>query len=58
MNINSYMTPRLLAVANMVNNSDFVADIGTDHGYVPVYLILNNMTKSALAMDINEGPKT
>ncbi len=56
MNINSFMTPRLMAVANMVNNSNIVADIGTDHGYVPVYLVLNNMTKNALAMDINEGP--
>lgn len=56
MNINSFMTPRLMAVANMVNNSESVADIGTDHGYVPVHLVLNNMTKCALAMDINEGP--
>lgn len=56
MNINSFMTPRLLAVANMVDDSLCVADIGTDHAYVPVYLVLNNVAKSALAMDINEGP--
>ncbi len=56
MNINSFMTPRLLAVACMVNKSRRVADIGTDHAYVPVYLVLNNMAEGALAMDINEGP--
>lgn len=52
----SFMTPRLLTVAKMVKESDAVADIGTDHAYVPVYLVLNGMTKSALAMDINKGP--
>lgn len=56
MNINSFMTPRLFAVANMVKESDLVADIGTDHAYIPVYLVLNNIAKRALAMDINEGP--
>ncbi len=52
----SFMTPRLLTVSKMVKESDAVADIGTDHAYVPVYLVLNGMTKSALAMDINKGP--
>lgn len=56
MNINSYMTPRLLAVAELVKNSHSVADIGTDHAYVPVYLILSGKCKKALAMDINNGP--
>lgn len=58
MNINSYMTPRLLTVANMVSKSVSVADIGTDHAYVPVYLILNDIADKAIAMDINEGPLT
>lgn len=52
----SFMTPRLLTVAKMATNSVLVADIGTDHAYVPVYLILNGMAKSAIAMDINNGP--
>lgn len=56
MNANSFMTPRLLTVAKMVKNSDSVADIGTDHAYVPVYLVKNGIIKSSLAMDINEGP--
>ena len=40
----------------MVNKSNSVADIGTDHAYVPVYLILNNLASKAIAMDINKGP--
>ncbi len=56
LNINSFMTPRLLTVAKMVEKSSIIADIGTDHAYVPVYLVLNNIVKKALAMDINEGP--
>ena len=56
MNIDSFMTPRLLTVANMVKDSKSVADIGTDHAYVPVYLVLNNKVNTAIAMDINKGP--
>lgn len=56
LNIDSFMTPRLLAVAKMIKNSKSVADIGTDHAYVPVYLVANNIVESAVAMDINEGP--
>ena len=56
MNINSYMTPRLLAVAELVKKTYSVADIGTDHAYVPMYLILSGKCEKALAMDINIGP--
>ncbi len=56
LNIDSFMSPRLLTVANMVKNAHSVADIGTDHAYVPIYLIKNNRIQKALAMDINEGP--
>ena len=50
------MTSRLLTVAKMVKESDAVADIGTDHAYVPIYLVLNNIVNKAIAMDINKGP--
>lgn len=56
MNINSYMTPRLLTVAELVKKSTSVADVGTDHAYVPVYLILTHKCEKALAVDINRGP--
>ncbi len=32
-----------------------VADIGTDHGYIPIYLIESGKNKCAIAMDINTG---
>lgn len=56
MKSDSFMKPRLFAVVNMVKECENIADIGTDHAYVPIYLLLNNMAKGALAMDINEGP--
>lgn len=50
------LTPRLLEIANQVNKDSIVADIGTDHGYIPVYLIEKGISKKVIACDINEGP--
>jgi len=50
------LSNRLKAVASMVTLGNVVADIGTDHGYVPIYLIKEGLIKHALAMDINEAP--
>ena len=33
-----------------------VADIGTDHAYLPVWAVLEGVAKSAVASDIREGP--
>ncbi len=33
-----------------------VADIGTDHGFVPIRLVLDGKAKQALAMDVGKGP--
>ena len=33
-----------------------LADVGTDHGYIPIALIQRQKIKSAIAMDINKGP--
>lgn len=43
-------------MAELVKNSTIVADIGTDHAYVPVFLVLTGKCEKALAMDINKGP--
>ncbi len=47
---------RLSMCASFVRENARLADIGTDHAYLPVWLILNNKINSALACDINEGP--
>ena len=47
---------RLSMCASFVRENASLADIGTDHAYLPVWLVLNNKIKSALACDINEGP--
>ena len=47
---------RLQAVADMVNEGARVVDVGTDHGYIPAYLIKNNIAKRVIACDINEKP--
>lgn len=47
---------RLNCIASMVNQGDIVADIGTDHGYLPIYLCTNNISPFAYACDIAEMP--
>ncbi len=40
----------------MVTPGGRVADIGTDHGYVPIYLTEQNKAVHAIAMDVRKGP--
>ena len=50
------LTPRLLAVADLVPAGAALADIGTDHAYLPVWLLLEGKARRAIAADINKGP--
>ena len=50
------ISKRLEAVAGMVTSGSFLADIGTDHGYIPIYLIEHKRIPKAIAMDVNRGP--
>ncbi len=50
------LSKRLKAAADLVSKNCRLADIGCDHGYVPVYLVKNAHISHALACDINIGP--
>lgn len=50
------LSKRLTAVAGLVTEGASVADIGTDHGYVPIYLVKKGICPKAIAMDVNRGP--
>ena len=47
---------RLMAIANLVRKDRVFADIGTDHAYLPVYLVENGITSKAIAADLRVGP--
>ena len=47
---------RLEVIAALVPQNCVVADIGTDHAYLPVWLMQNGLIKAAIAADIAEGP--
>jgi tRNA (adenine22-N1)-methyltransferase len=50
------LTPRLEAVAKFVLPGQVVADIGTDHAYIPIYLVQSGNSQKAIATDIHDGP--
>lgn len=43
-------------MADSVGKDDIVADVGTDHGYIPIWLIQNEACKDVILADINSGP--
>lgn len=47
---------RLSAVADLVRKGTSFADIGTDHAYLPVYLIEKGIINNAIAADLRKGP--
>lgn len=50
------LSNRLSALASLVSKGHRLADIGTDHGYIPIYLCQTGIIPSAIAMDIGKGP--
>ena len=49
------LSPRLLCCASMLKG-DFVCDIGTDHAYLPVYLMMSGKARQVIATDVKQGP--
>jgi len=50
------ISERLLAALPFIEKGDVIADIGTDHAYLPIYLVLRGISPHAYACDVNEGP--
>ena len=47
---------RLLAVASCVPDGAYLADVGTDHAYLPLYLAGQGKLSGAVASDIHKAP--
>lgn len=54
--MNLPISERLLACAGFVTQGDRVADIGCDHGYLGIHLLLNGIAKRVIASDIRPQP--
>lgn len=54
--MNIPLSNRLQKCCSMIAAGDRVADIGCDHGYLGIHLLLENIATSVIAADINEGP--
>lgn len=50
------LSPRLRSVADLVPQGARLADIGTDHAYLPAWLILQGIISWAIAADLRKGP--
>lgn len=52
----NHLSKRMQAVADLVPKSNMVADIGSDHAYLPAYLLKNGIVHHAIAGEIVQGP--
>lgn len=50
------LSKRLQCMADKVEKGSVVADVGTDHGYIPAWLIQNGICERVIASDIKPGP--
>ena len=49
------ISKRLVTIADLVTPGYRASDIGTDHGYVPIYLLRNHICEHVIAADISPG---
>ncbi|WP_339020394.1 class I SAM-dependent methyltransferase [Spiroplasma endosymbiont of Atherix ibis] len=52
----SFLTPRLFSLASLITEGEVVADIGTDHAYLSIYLAKDGKAKKIYATDVALGP--
>ena len=51
-----FMDKRLLSIAKKISPGIGIVDVGTDHGYLPIYLLDHGYRGNIIASDINEEP--
>lgn len=51
-----HLSQRLKLVADLVPQGSRVADIGSDHAYLPAYMLLNHQIDFAVAGEVVKGP--
>ena len=56
MGSNIQLSKRLSAIGEMVTEGNRLVDVGCDHGYLPVYLVMNHRIPGAIAADVGKGP--
>ena len=50
------LSKRLMFIVNHIDKCESIIDVGTDHGYIPIYVVKNNICDKAIASDINRDP--
>ncbi|EPC57119.1 SAM-dependent methyltransferase [Lacticaseibacillus paracasei subsp. paracasei Lpp123] len=51
-----HLSKRLQAISSFIEAGERVADIGTDHAFLPIYLVQQQRISFAIASDIGAGP--
>ncbi len=51
-----HLQGRLLQTASMLEGCERPADIGTDHAYIPIYLVQSGKCSRVIATDVKKGP--
>ena len=50
------LSKRLNWIVEKLDKAEVIMDVGTDHGYIPIYLVKNNIASKVIASDINKDP--
>ncbi len=50
------LSKRLKSIIDLADHCHKIVDVGTDHGYVPIFMVQNSICSFAVASDINKGP--
>lgn len=50
------ISKRLEFIANHIDKCESIIDVGTDHGYIPIYVVKKGLCNKAIASDINKDP--